>query len=85
MKKNLITAIILTYNEEIHIDRCIKSISKFVDEIFIIDSFSNDKTIKKARKYKKVKIFKRKFIQHLMSRFQEWIKAKDFKLVEPLK
>ena len=62
MKKNLITAIILTYNEEIHIDRCIKSISKFVDEIFIIDSFSNDKTIKKARKYKKVKIFKRKFI-----------------------
>jgi glycosyltransferase involved in cell wall biosynthesis len=62
LKKNLITAIILTYNEEIHIDRCIKSISKFVDEIFIIDSFSNDKTIKKARKYKKVKIFKRKFI-----------------------
>ena len=62
MKKNLITAIILTYNEEIHIDRCIKSISKFVDEIFIIDSFSNDKTIKKARKYKKVKIFKRQFV-----------------------
>ena len=64
MKKNLITAIILTYNEEIHIDRCIKSISKFVDEIFIIDSFSNDKTIKKARKYKKVKIFKRQFVHH---------------------
>jgi len=62
LKKNLITAIILTYNEEIHIDRCIKSISKFVDEIFIIDSFSNDNTIKKARKYKKVKIFKRQFI-----------------------
>jgi len=64
LKKNLITAIILTYNEEIHIDRCIKSISKFVDEIFIIDSFSNDKTIKKARKYKKVKIFKRQFVHH---------------------
>lgn len=57
-----ITGLILTYNEEIHIERCIKSLIKSVDEIIIVDSFSNDKTIKIARKFKKVKIFQRKFI-----------------------
>ena len=44
-RNNKITAIILTYNEEIHIDRCIKSLKNFVKEIIIIDSNSNDKTI----------------------------------------
>ena len=32
-KNNKISAIILTYNEEIHIDRCIKSLKNFVKEI----------------------------------------------------
>ena len=45
----------MTFNEEIHIERCIKSIIKNVDEIIIIDSFSTDKTIEICRKYKKVK------------------------------
>ena len=57
-----VTAIILTYNEEIHIDRCIKSLINIVDEIIIIDSYSTDKTIQKLKKFKKVKIFKNKFI-----------------------
>ena len=30
-----ITAIILTYNEEIHIERCILSLKKFIKEIWI--------------------------------------------------
>ncbi|MBU3010326.1 glycosyltransferase family 2 protein [Polaribacter vadi] len=40
-----IAAIILTYNEEQHIERCINSIKNSVDEIFIIDSFSKDYTV----------------------------------------
>ena len=40
-----ITAIILTYNEELHIARCINSLIENVDEIIVIDSYSNDKTI----------------------------------------
>jgi len=43
-----ITAIILTYNEEQHIARCIKSIKGIVDEILVIDSFSKDKTVEMA-------------------------------------
>ena len=44
-----ITAIILTYNEEIHIGRCIGSLKPVVSKIFIVDSFSNDRTVEIAR------------------------------------
>ena len=56
-----ITAIILTYNEEKHIKRCILSIKKCVKKIIIIDSFSTDKTLEIAKNFK-VKIYKHKFI-----------------------
>ena len=46
--KQDISVIILTYNEELHIERCIKSLLPVVKEIFIIDSFSTDKTVKIA-------------------------------------
>lgn len=45
---NDLTAIILTYNEEIHIKRCIESIKQLADKVFIIDSFSSDSTTKIA-------------------------------------
>jgi glycosyltransferase involved in cell wall biosynthesis len=40
-----ITAIILTFNEEQHIERCINSLKPIVDEIVIVDSYSSDKTL----------------------------------------
>jgi glycosyltransferase involved in cell wall biosynthesis len=46
--KQDISVIILTYNEEQHIERCIKSLLPVVKEIFIIDSFSTDKTVQIA-------------------------------------
>lgn len=39
-----ITIIILTYNESLHIKRCIESIKNLNARILIIDSFSNDNT-----------------------------------------
>lgn len=39
-----ISTIILTYNEEKHIQRCIYNAQKFSKEIFVVDSFSTDKT-----------------------------------------
>lgn len=39
-----LTVIILTYNEELHLERCIKSILNIASRIIIIDSFSTDKT-----------------------------------------
>lgn len=51
MAKDLnIGVIILTYNEEIHIERCINNIKQFASQIFIIDSFSTDKTVEIAEK-----------------------------------
>lgn len=48
--KTTIAAVILTYNEEIHIERCIQSLKSLVDEIFVVDSFSEDKTVEIAEK-----------------------------------
>lgn len=39
-----ISVIVLTYNEEIHIKRCIEKIKGLTSKIFIVDSFSTDKT-----------------------------------------
>jgi glycosyltransferase involved in cell wall biosynthesis len=46
--KQDITVIILTFNEEKHIERCIKSLLTFTDNIFIVDSGSTDNTVKIA-------------------------------------
>ncbi len=42
--RNKITAVILTYNEQVHVSRCIKSIAPIVDRVVIVDSYSSDKT-----------------------------------------
>lgn len=45
-----ISVIILTFNEEKHIARCIKSILPFTHKIFIVDSGSTDKTVEIAER-----------------------------------
>lgn len=47
---NDLTAIILTKNEELNIERCIKSIIGLADRICIVDSGSTDKTVEIAKK-----------------------------------
>jgi glycosyltransferase involved in cell wall biosynthesis len=44
-----ISVVVNTYNEEINIARCLKSVS-FVDEIIVCDMHSSDKTVEIARK-----------------------------------
>lgn len=39
-----LTAAIITYNEEDNIERCIRSLLPVVDEVFVVDSFSTDRT-----------------------------------------
>ena len=41
---NQITVIIPTFNEELHIRRCILSMKRISSNIYILDSFSNDST-----------------------------------------
>lgn len=44
-----LTAIILTYNEEIHIRRCIENVKQFTKKVYIVDCFSTDKTAEIAK------------------------------------
>lgn len=46
-----ISVIILTYNEEIHLRRCLENVKLFAKDIFIVDSYSTDKTLEIAREY----------------------------------
>lgn len=55
-----ITAVVVTFNEEKNIKRCLDSL-KFCSEIIIVDSGSSDKTISIAKKYK-AKIFFKEFM-----------------------
>lgn len=49
MSKDLsVTVVILTYNEEKHIERCIRSVQGFSTSILVVDSFSTDRTIEIA-------------------------------------
>lgn len=53
----MISAIVLTKNSEKTIKRCLECLS-WVDEIIVIDDYSNDKTLKIVKKFKS-KVYKR--------------------------
>jgi glycosyltransferase involved in cell wall biosynthesis len=55
-----ISVVILTHNEEIHLERLLKNIAGWADEVFIVDSFSSDRTLEIARRYG-AKIVQHKF------------------------
>ena len=50
MKDKYITVVILTHNEEIHIERCIQSLLPIAANIFVVDSYSTDHTVEIARR-----------------------------------
>jgi len=60
----MLSAIILTKNEEKNIERCLQSLD-FVDEIVVVDDYSTDRTLNQISKIKKqndklkIKIFQR--------------------------
>lgn len=63
MMKAPISLIVLTYNEEVNIEHCLKSVCDWVGEIIIVDSFSTDKTLEICRKYTE-KIYQHPFENH---------------------
>ena len=44
-----LSAVIITYNEEANIRRCIESLGRVADEIIVLDSYSTDNTVEIAR------------------------------------
>ena len=43
--------IVLTYNEEVNIRECLKSARELSEDIFLVDSFSTDRTLDIARSF----------------------------------
>ncbi|HEX5432778.1 MAG TPA: glycosyltransferase family 2 protein [Candidatus Angelobacter sp.] len=66
-----ISVLIPTYNEEIHLEQCIRSVLGWTDEIFVVDSFSTDKTTEIAQR------LGARCIQH---RFQGYARQKNWAL-----
>ena len=60
-----ISATIITFNEQINISKCLSSIEDIVDEIIIVDSFSNDDTKKICISNPKVKFIEHSFEGHI--------------------
>ena len=56
----LLSVVIITYNEENNIGRCIESVKGVADEIVVLDSFSNDKTVQIAEA-KGAYVYRQKF------------------------
>ena len=64
-----LSVVILTKDEELHIDRCLKNVSDIAKEIFIIDSFSTDKTLEIASRYANVVVLQNKWINNYAYQF----------------
>jgi glycosyltransferase involved in cell wall biosynthesis len=78
-----ITPLILTFNEEANISRCLGKLG-WAEKVIVIDSFSTDKTLEIVRQFSNVEVFQRKFdgfssqmnwgIEHIQS---EWVLSLD--------
>jgi glycosyltransferase involved in cell wall biosynthesis len=58
-----LSIILLTYNEEANIRRCLESIKDLTDDIVIVDSFSTDSTLNICREYG-CRIVQNAFVNH---------------------
>lgn len=70
-----ISAVVITFNEERNILRCIDSLMEVADEIIIVDSFSTDKT-ESICKTKNVRFIQNKFEGHIEQKNFAMTKAK---------
>lgn len=75
--KASITVIILTFNEEIHIERCLVRAKPMADRLIIIDSHSTDRTTEIARDMG-AEVFQRPF-KHQADQFQWALENCDIK------
>jgi len=60
MRKMEISAVIITYNEEKRLEPALKSLSGIAEEIIVVDRYSDDDTLKIAKKYTD-RVFQRKW------------------------
>ena len=68
-----VSAVVLTYNEEINIKECITSLKKITTDIVVLDSFSSDKTVALAH---------RENIRVIQNGFEGYAKQRNFAMNE---
>ena len=68
-----LSAVVITYNEERNIERCLKSLLGVADELVVVDSYSTDRTEEICRRYKA------RFIKH---RFEGHIQQKNWAILQ---
>lgn len=64
-----ISVVIITFNEEHNIERCLNSVIDIADEIMVVDSYSTDRTEEICRRYNV------RFLQH---KFEGYIEQKNW-------
>jgi glycosyltransferase involved in cell wall biosynthesis len=70
---NKISAVIITYNEERNIGRCLESLSGIADEIVVVDSFSTDKTREICSRYQ---------IKFILHKFEGYVEQKNWAITQ---
>ncbi len=62
-----ISAVIITFNEERNIERCLRSLKGIADEIVVVDSYSSDRTEEICRSFQ-AKFIKHRFVGHIQQK-----------------
>jgi glycosyltransferase involved in cell wall biosynthesis len=62
-----LSVVIITFNEERNIERCLLSVQELADEILVVDSFSKDKTLEICEKYN-VRLIQNPFEGHIQQK-----------------
>lgn len=58
-----VTAVVLAYNEGLHLDRCLERLKPVADRIVVVDSYSTDDTLEIARRHG-ADILQNPFVNH---------------------
>lgn len=64
-----LSVIILTYNEELHLRRCLENVQSIAQDVFVIDSFSTDRTLQIASEFPNVQVLQNKWENNYAKQF----------------
>ena len=73
MNKISLTSIILTFNEELHIERCLKNVCPISEKVYVIDCFSKDRTCEIASKFENVEVVQHEWPGNQAAQFNWFI------------
>lgn len=74
-----ITTIILTYNEEKHIERCLNNVLRFSKKVYVIDSPSTDRTQELCKSFSNVEVIEHKYPGNQAAQFNWALENIDIK------